>query len=137
MARKGLPKSIIKKYGITKKAWRVFRGRSKSSASRRRTTRRKNKPIRRRYNLARRRRGRRGNNIQGTVFKWLRVGSLIAPGAYEFARAPGRNPGDIVADVFSVYSGYSIKDGGIDIDTGEGKGSPLGHPVHRKKKKKG
>jgi len=39
---------------------------------------------------------------------------LIAPGAYEIARAPGRNAGDIVADVFSVYSGYNIKDGSFD-----------------------
>jgi len=29
MARKGLPKSIIKKYGISKKAWRIYRGKKK------------------------------------------------------------------------------------------------------------
>jgi len=29
LARKGLPKSIIKKYGVTKKAWAVFRGETK------------------------------------------------------------------------------------------------------------
>lgn len=33
MARRGLPKAIIKKYGITKKAWAVFRGRRGSSES--------------------------------------------------------------------------------------------------------
>ena len=38
----GLPKSIIKKYGVTKKAWAVYRGQSSSSSrSSRRSRRRK------------------------------------------------------------------------------------------------
>jgi len=38
MARKGLPASIVKKYGISKKAWEIFRkGKSVSSARTKRT----------------------------------------------------------------------------------------------------
>lgn len=63
MARKGLPKSIIKKYGITKKAWSVFRGRKKSSSKSRKVTR--TNPKRRVKTTARRkrRRGRGGFTI--------------------------------------------------------------------------
>lgn len=42
MARKGLPKAIVKKYGVTKKAWAVYRGRhSKSKASKPKTNKTK------------------------------------------------------------------------------------------------
>ena len=58
MARKGLPKSIIKKYGISKKAWAVFRGqKSKSSTPRTsKTSRKVKKMARRRYSRKRSRR---------------------------------------------------------------------------------
>lgn len=51
---KGLPSAIIKKYGVTKKAWAVFRGEKQSRGSNpktRKTTKR------RKFSLARRRRG--------------------------------------------------------------------------------
>jgi len=54
---KGLPKSIIKQYGITKKAWSVYRGRKKSSSRSSKVT---GKVKRRTKSLARRR-GRRGS----------------------------------------------------------------------------
>ena len=47
---KGLPKSIIKKYGISKKAWAVYRG--KASPKRRRSP----KQVRRKKTMARKRR---------------------------------------------------------------------------------
>ena len=58
MARKGLSKSIIKKYGISKKAWAVYRGKkSKGSTPRTSKTSRKVKKVaRRRYSRKRSRR---------------------------------------------------------------------------------
>jgi hypothetical protein len=48
----GLPKSIIKKYGVSKKAWRVFR----AQKSKRRAPKRKASVVRRTKKVARRRR---------------------------------------------------------------------------------
>lgn len=39
--KRGLPKSIIKKYGITKKAWRVYRGGKKGSKKKRGSSRKR------------------------------------------------------------------------------------------------
>lgn len=57
LARTGLPKSIIKKYGISKKAWAVYRGSRKGSP--RTTTKKVRNLVRRRrsYSRKRRRRG--------------------------------------------------------------------------------
>ena len=41
MARKGLPASIIKKYGVTKKAWRVYRGKKRAPRTKRKTTKKR------------------------------------------------------------------------------------------------
>jgi len=74
---KGLPKSIIKKYGISKKAWSVYRGRKRKTS---RTRKRKN-PTRRKgvRRMARRKRRRSGKSITQQAFKWIRVGALVAP----------------------------------------------------------
>jgi len=58
MARKGLPKSIIKKYGISKKAWAVFRGSKSSKSSNPRP-----KKARKVKKVARRRRSRRSRSM--------------------------------------------------------------------------
>lgn len=60
MARVGLPKSIIAKYGITKKAWQVFRGKKRGSnpASKPNPKGRTKTMARRRYFGRKRRRGR-------------------------------------------------------------------------------
>lgn len=55
MARKGLPKAIIKKYGITKKAWSVYRGRKKSPSQSRKLTKTSKKTTRRRKKVAKKR----------------------------------------------------------------------------------
>jgi len=70
MARKGLPKSIIKKYGISKKAWAVFRGQksSKSSNPRPKKARKVKKVARRRsYSRKRRRSSRKMTIPMGLV----------------------------------------------------------------------
>lgn len=56
-----LPKTIIKQYGITKKAWRVYR-RGKSKVTRRRRGRPKRRSVRRRVYKTVRRVGRRVKN---------------------------------------------------------------------------
>lgn len=106
MARKGLPKSIIKKYGITKKAWRVFRGKKSKSRSKTKT---KTKRKRRVNPIARRKKKGGGKSLQRTVFKWLRVAALVAPGLHA-ATAPGK-PMDKLDLAIYRYSGYSMKRG--------------------------
>jgi len=58
MARKGLPKSIIKKYGISKKAWSVYRGKKTRKSNPRPKKARK---VKRR--MARRRKTRRSRSL--------------------------------------------------------------------------
>jgi len=78
---KGLPKSIIKKYGITKKAWQVFRGgKSKSRGNPRRSSPRpktRAKPKRRRTYLARKKSSR---SRKITIPLAPIIGIVAAPG---------------------------------------------------------
>lgn len=101
MARKGLPKSIIKKYGITKKAWRIFRGKKTSRT-------RKASPARRKgvKTMARRRKRRRGGkSLTQQAFKWIRVGALVAPAAI-VALDPGIDPKEKINRGLAWYTGY-------------------------------
>jgi len=110
----GLPKSIIKKYGISKKAWSVFRGRkgrkkSKSRTRRSKTTRRKkrNNPVRRvRRSVRRRRKRGGGKSITRSLMKWVRVGALAAPAA-AIAMSGDSTQGKI-EQVIEAYTGYNI-----------------------------
>jgi len=98
---KGLPKSIIKKYGISKKAWRVFRGRKKrprSRVSNPKTKRRKRK-------MGRRKRRGGGKSLQQQVFKWLRIGALVAPGAIALT-AKGASTEEKLSYALAKYTGY-------------------------------
>jgi len=100
MAR--LPKSIIKKYGISKKAWRVFRGRKKRPRSRVSNPKTK----RRTRRMVRRKKRRGGKSLQATVFKWMRVGAIFAPG---LAIAVQKKSTEAkVEEVVEAYFGYNI-----------------------------
>jgi len=101
MAR--LPRSIIKKYGISKKAWRVFRGRRR----RRNPTRRIRKTVRRvRRRMARRRkRSRRSAFSVSTAFKFMRLGALLAPGVAESTQYD--QIGDKIAGGIGIYGGWN------------------------------
>lgn len=72
----GLPRAIIKKYGVSKKAWAVFRGRKgkrkRSSSPKRRTKRRV-------YSMARYRK-RRGRSRGGRKFLGLGTKGLVSLG---------------------------------------------------------
>jgi len=102
MARKGLPKSLIKKYGISKKAWRIFRGRKKRPRSRVSNPKTK----RRTRKLGRRKKRRGGKSLQQQVFKWLRIGALAAPAAV-VAAGPGTPKGKINAGI-ELYTGVNV-----------------------------
>jgi hypothetical protein len=102
---KGLPKSIIKKYGITKKAWSVFRGRKGKTRSRK--TRASN-PRKVKRRMARKKKRRGGKSLQTQVFKWLRIGALAAPGAV-VALSPG-TPGGKFNAAMELYTGVNIQE---------------------------
>ena len=105
MARKGLPKSIIKKYGISKKAWRVFRGRKRGRAKPRS---RVSNPKRRTRKLGRRKKRRGGGkSLQTTVFKWLRIGALVAPAAVVAAQPMKLD--QKLNEIFRLYTGVNVK----------------------------
>jgi len=84
MPRKGLPASIIKKYGVTKKAWAVFRGRKTPRSVK------KEMPKRRRSSRRKVRASRRGA-IGGLNIKGLLFGAgLLAAAKYAVGHlAPG------------------------------------------------
>jgi len=109
MAR--LPKSIIKKYGITKKAWSVFRGRRKSRPKKVKTKRRSVRKLVRRYR--RKRRGGGGKSLTRTVFKWVRIGALVAPGAARVMQHGFTE--QAVVDAIHDYTGYHIKHRNFDL----------------------
>jgi hypothetical protein len=108
MAR--LPKSIIKKYGISKKAWAVFRGRRKgktrSTRSRRASSSKRSvrKTARRYYR--KKRRG-RGKSILQTAYKLIPVAALAAPAISDFMSQPTTE--GKVEKIIAHYTGYSIQ----------------------------
>jgi len=74
MAR--LPKSIIKKYGISKKAWRVFKGKKRKSRSRKtKTTRRRKRgnPKKGGKSMS------RGKSLVQTATQLAKAGAVLAP----------------------------------------------------------
>jgi len=108
---KGLPKSIIKKYGISKKAWSVYRGRKRKTSRTRKTKVTRRKGVRR---MARRKRRRGGKSITQQAFKWIRVGALVAP-AVAVAVGPGSQHGK-ARTIIHKYTGFNIDDQSFNIE---------------------
>jgi len=107
MARKGLPKSIIKKYGITKKAWRVFRGRkSKSKPRKAKTTR---KTTRKSNPKGGNKRMGKGKSLVQSAVQLSKVGAVILPAAIA-ATSPGT-----ISHKARLYLTFMS---GIEIDSG-------------------
>lgn len=123
---KGLPKSYIKRWGISKLAWRKFRAGALTKGIRTRTKaiKRRIRRSRRRSNPARKRGGRRmvrryrrkrrrgGKSMTRTAFKLIRLGALVAPGISVYAsstEAPMRR----IARALLMYSGHD-PDGRFD-----------------------
>lgn len=69
----GLPKSIIRKYGVSKKAWAVYRGQSKTSGSR------SERRTRVKTTMAKRRRSKSRGGFRGFVKKNYSRKSGVSP----------------------------------------------------------
>ena len=117
---KGLPKSYIKRWGISKLAWKKFRAgaltkgirtRTKAIKRRIRRTRRGRNPARKRgvRRMARRKRRRGGKSMTRTAFKLIRLGALAGPGIYQALR-PATAEKKMMR-VLRTYTGYNIEDG--------------------------
>lgn len=72
--------------------------------------RKKSNPKRRKRRMARRKKRRGGKSLQRQLFKWIRVGALVAPGVGMGVAAAkkGYGPDEIVDQVLQVYTGYSF-----------------------------
>ena len=118
---KGLPKSLIKKYGISKKAWRIFRaGKSKSSTPRTSKTSRKVKKVaRRRYSRKRKRRS-GGMTIPLAPLAGLAAGlgsgSSWSGGASVISRLMEGNIADAAKIACYHYTGVDPYTGQFSID---------------------
>jgi len=113
MVRKGLPKSIIKKYGISKKAWAVYRGKKSKSSN----PRPKKKARKVRTYLARRRysRKRRSRSRKMTVPLAL-VGGFAASVARPLKTALDTKDFQLAAwQLVEGYTGFYPGDGSFDV----------------------
>lgn len=109
---KGLPKSIIKKYGISKKAWSVFRSRKNKGTKRSSKTRRKSNPKRRIKRVARKKRSRR----YSMTIPLAPIAGLAAGLAEPAQKIIG---GDLAGGLNLIgcnYTGYDAYSGSFNLD---------------------
>jgi len=52
-----------------------------------------------------------GRNIQATVFKWIRIGALVAPGIGQAIRWKDAGAEAIIDQIIRVYTGYDVMSG--------------------------
>lgn len=111
-----LPKNLIKKYGISKKAWSVYRAQKKGSGSRTSATqvnnvKRKRRTVSARRRVAafrapRRRRSSSGSSLLGGMGKYVAAG-LYGAGRQKFAEwitpVTARIPGGSMADEIALF----------------------------------
>ena len=126
---RGLPKSYIKRWGISKLAWKKFRAgaltkgirtRTKAIKRRIRRTRRSRNParkrgVRRMVRRYRRKRRRGGKSMTRTVFKLIRLGALATP-ALGVAMDKTHSPQWKLDYGVSIYTGFSMLDGKMHWD---------------------
>jgi len=116
----GLPKSIIKKYGISKKAWAVYRGaksRVRKAVKRKAYKPRKSNRSVVRHMAKRRKRSRSRSFLSfTTVFKFLKIGALVAPAAYAWLATSG-SPQDKLTQVMARYTGFNMNDGTFNFNS--------------------
>ena len=103
----GLPKSYIKKYGITKKAWRMYRSSKKKTKSKSKTRKTSNKKG------GKRKLARKGFNT-AKIFSLLRTASLLAPVASRLI-GPG-NMQQKLGWTLEDFTGYSISNQTFKFD---------------------
>ena len=97
----GLPKSYIKKYGITKKAWREYR---KSKRSRSKT--KKSNPNKKKGG---KKMARRSMFNLSSIFKYLRLAAFIAP-ALSYYSARSGDTKNRVSRTITAYAGINTAD---------------------------
>ena len=125
---RGLPKSYIKKWGISKLAWKKFRAgaltkgiRTRTRAIKRRIKRSRRKARhnpRKKVRRMVRRRGRRrrgGKSMTRTAFKLIRLGALVA-NPIRIAMIPNVDPSTKITWAFQDYTGYNIQDGSFKFE---------------------
>lgn len=111
MAR-GLPKSYIKKYGgISKKAWAEYRKSRKGKKTTKKSSAGKKRSVRK---MVRRKKSRRRSFFStASIFKYLRIGALIAPGAYIFSKTSGTGMQKL-STALQAYAGIKSTTGKFD-----------------------
>lgn len=105
----GLPKSYIKKYGVSKKAWRMYRASKNKRKSRPKTTKRsvKRTARRRSYRKTRRRSSNKWG-VAGTVLK-LAVGAYLGNMAGGYIAKYTNNQGPLFRAGGSVVGAIAAK----------------------------
>lgn len=110
----GLPKSIIKKYGISKQAWSVYRSGNRKANK----TKRRNRstvipmPRRRRRYVKAYRSARRSFLNFNTISKFLKIGALAAPAIDTYQRGGGGLQG--ATNAMALYAGWNVQGGYFD-----------------------
>jgi len=107
---KGLPSGIVKRYGISKDAWKVFRDRNKKTYKGRGPSKTSVKKVSRRYRRKRRRR--RTRTIPVLPIAGF-AASTNAWGAWGNFAAGDFGSG--LEKVFAGWTGYSFKQGDFDF----------------------
>jgi len=116
---KGLPIAYIKKWGISKEAWRQFRrgALTKGVPTRRFHRSRSPRVTRRGGSMVRRRRythnpgRRRGKSLSRSLMTLARSIALVGPAAYAITKPYGGQPRYIPIDIVKYYSGYNMETG--------------------------
>lgn len=122
LARTGLPASYIKKWGVSKRAWREYRKKNPKTNKRRSSTTRKVKRVarRRRYTRKRRRRKRTiailplGGAVAG-IFIPDEGGNSVWSSIVE-----ERRPDLAFKRLINQYTGFWVDDGSWDISRAKG-----------------
>jgi len=104
---KGLPKSIAKKYGITKKAWRVYRagkGKPKSKGKTKQSTSKRRKSTKKVKNTS------KGSRILGNMgLKGLIISGAILSGLKFLMRTTFPQAGAYTTSVSAIGAGIAAK----------------------------
>lgn len=102
-----LPKSLIKKYGISKKAWRIFKSKGSTNP--------KTKTKRRKTNLAKKKKKKSGGNLTQTAMKFARLSALLYPPVTRATNVwnAEKNIGRAISEGLGALSGH--KDGQFNL----------------------
>lgn len=108
LTNSGLPRSFIKRYGVTKKAWREYR---KTLKSRRTTSDKRGRKLTRR-------RTRRKTRRKKRTIPLIPILSVAGPIVYEAKRAwdAGWGVEGVIDNISQIYTGFSFVNQTFDIN---------------------